>query len=560
MPDLFTTHGNQPIDGKYKILERLGSGGMGDVYKVQHVYLGTIRVIKAIRAQISDSADANERFLREAQLATRVQHPNVAMIHDFAALPDGTHYMVWEYIEGENLAQRIKSRGTLPPRDAVRLTIQILNGLEAIHRAGVIHRDISPENIMITPDGNVKIIDLGVAKFEESDVSMTRTGIFVGKLRYASPEQLGFMREGEKIDARTDLYSVGMVLYEMLTGRPPFEGKSPHDYIRLHSEETSLQLVDVSRSLNSDPALQAILLRALARDRNKRFQNAAEFRAALEELELRRTTLREAAPTLITELHAQSPSRAKWLVPAIIGVFVVAVIAFAVFAFRGREEKRQQSVAAVVTQPNPTPAKTQVDVNVAPTPSTVQATTAEPVVTETHAVAPPSRPRPSPPAPLPADAGRGEALSATTAPQLSQTPLPAARGEGGQRPGEGSSPLPAAYREGGDGDVNGPLLDKLKSQVHGIKTVAVDAGAMQSDLVKALQHEGLTVADHADVAIKFDGVLEHLGLGRKKRGAHASILKNGRVVFRYEMPEETYRVGDTPVEAFVSAVSGAFKD
>jgi len=163
MPDLFSTHGNEPIDGKYRILERLGSGGMGDVYKVEHIYLGAIRVIKAIRAQILDSADANERFLREARLSTRVQHPNVAMIHDFAALPDGTHYMVWEFIEGENLAQRIKSRGMLPPREAVRLTIQILNGLEAIHRAGVIHRDISPENIMITPEGNVKIIDLGVA-------------------------------------------------------------------------------------------------------------------------------------------------------------------------------------------------------------------------------------------------------------------------------------------------------------------------------------------------------------------------------------------------------------
>jgi len=548
MPDLFSTHGNQPIDGKYKILERLGSGGMGDVYKVEHVYLGAIRVIKAIRAQISGSADANERFLREARLATRVQHPNVAMIHDFAALPDGTHYMVWEYIEGENLAQRIKSRGTLPPREAVRVTIQVLNGLEAIHRAGVIHRDISPENIMITPDGNVKIIDLGVAKIEDSDVAMTRTGMFVGKLRYASPEQLGFMREGERIDGRTDLYSVGMVLYEMLTGRPPFEGKSPHDYIRLHSEETSLQLVDVSRSLHSDPALQTILLRALARDRTKRFQTAAEFRAALEQTERvdtlsRSTTLREAAPTLVTELPPPPRSRAKWLVPAILAVFVIAVIALVVMTMRPREEKTE--VAAVTTQPPSASTPAQTQVNVSP-PTT---TTVEPVVTQTHTVAPtpakttthtetvapvpvpvPSpvpESRPSPLPPLPADAGRGDL---------------------------------AAYTEGGDGDVNGPLFDKLKSQVHGVKTVAVDAGAMQSDLMKALQHEGISVADRADVTIKFDGVLEHLGRGRKKRAAHASILKNGRVVFRYELPEETYRVGDTPVEAFVNAVGGAFKD
>src|SRR5262249_44300950 len=148
-------------DGKYKILERLGAGGMGEVYKAEHVYLKAIRVVKVIRPQISDSADAHSRFLREAQLATKVQHPNVATLHDFSALPDGSHYMVWEYLEGENLAQVMRSRGKLPADEAIRLTVQALAGLEAIHRAGIIHRDISPENIMIT-SGTVKIIDLGV--------------------------------------------------------------------------------------------------------------------------------------------------------------------------------------------------------------------------------------------------------------------------------------------------------------------------------------------------------------------------------------------------------------
>src|SRR6185436_4713748 len=117
--------------------------------------------------------DAHERFLREARAATKVQHPNVAVLHDFAALPDGSHYMVWEYIDGENLAQRIRARGTLSPREAVLIAIQALQGLEAIHRTGVIHRDISPENLMITRDTNVvKIIDLGVAKVEDSDVAV----------------------------------------------------------------------------------------------------------------------------------------------------------------------------------------------------------------------------------------------------------------------------------------------------------------------------------------------------------------------------------------------------
>ncbi|HEX7191009.1 MAG TPA: serine/threonine-protein kinase [Thermoanaerobaculia bacterium] len=154
MSDFLRAYAETPLDGKYKILERLGSGGMGDVYKAEHIYLGAIRVIKVIRPQISGSQDVHERFLREARAATRVQHPNVAVLHDFAALPDGSHYMVWEYIDGENLAQRLRARGTLTPREAVRIAIQTLDGLEAIHRAGIIHRDIGPENLMVTRDTN----------------------------------------------------------------------------------------------------------------------------------------------------------------------------------------------------------------------------------------------------------------------------------------------------------------------------------------------------------------------------------------------------------------------
>jgi serine/threonine-protein kinase len=149
--------------------------------------------------------------------------------------------MVWEYLDGENLAQRIRARGVLQPRYAVQIAIQALHGLEAIHRAGIVHRDISPENIMITREQHgeerVKVIDLGVAKSEEPSDSATRVGVFVGKLRYASPEHLGFLNEGERIDGRADLYSLAMVLYESLTGRPPFEATSPHEYVLLHSRD-----------------------------------------------------------------------------------------------------------------------------------------------------------------------------------------------------------------------------------------------------------------------------------------------------------------------------------
>ena len=257
---------------------------MGEVFKVEHTFLGSTRVVKIIRAQISGSSDAHERFLREARMATKVQHPNVATLHDFSALPDGSHYMVWEFIEGENLAQLMRHTGTLPPKQAVRIAIQALAGLDAIHRAGIVHRDISPENLMIThaSDGSefAKIIDLGVAKATESDVAMTQTGMFVGKFRYASPDHLGFLPDGERIDGRADLYSLAVVLFEMLTGRPPFEATSPHEYIIHHSRDDYLNSPDLDRVTGS-PALQAVLARALDRDRNKRFATAREFADAL---------------------------------------------------------------------------------------------------------------------------------------------------------------------------------------------------------------------------------------------------------------------------------------
>ena len=150
--DFLRRHLETPIDGKYQILSRLGIGGMGEVYKVLHIHLNSIRVIKLMRANISTDPGAHERFLREARLATKIHHPNVATLFDFSTLDDGSRYMVWEHIEGTNLHELIDQRGPLSPKYAARLSIQALLGLEAIHRAGIVHRDISPENLMITRD------------------------------------------------------------------------------------------------------------------------------------------------------------------------------------------------------------------------------------------------------------------------------------------------------------------------------------------------------------------------------------------------------------------------
>ncbi len=288
--DFLRKHLEQPLDGKYKILSRLGIGGMGEVYKVLHLHLNSIRVIKLMRTSIAGEPGADDRFLREARLATRIHHPNVAALYDFSTLEDGSRYMVWEYIEGTNLHELIETHGPLSPKYAARLAIEALHGLEAIHRAGIVHRDISPENIMIARDEegeqHVKLIDLGIAKQGDgTEGNKTKTGMFVGKWKYCSPEHLGILDAGERIDGRADIYSFGIVLYEMLTGVPPFQAETPHAYLMLHSSEKPRPLREVNPSMPASPELEALIFKALEKDRKKRFASVREMARALEVLE-----------------------------------------------------------------------------------------------------------------------------------------------------------------------------------------------------------------------------------------------------------------------------------
>ncbi len=262
---------------------------MGEVYKALHVHLNALRVLKLMRANIANDPGSHERFLREARLATRIHHPNVAALFDFSTLGDDAHYMVWEYIEGINLHELIVEKGPLSPRYAARLAIQALHGLDAIHRAGIVHRDISPENLMITRDEegeeHVKIIDLGIAKQskEEGDAK-TKTGMFVGKWKYCSPEHLGMLPAGERIDGRADLYSFGIVLYEMLTGVPPFQADTPHRFVMLHASVPPRALRSVNPSVTASAELEAAIFKSLEKDRNQRYATAREFARALETL------------------------------------------------------------------------------------------------------------------------------------------------------------------------------------------------------------------------------------------------------------------------------------
>ena len=271
------------LDDKYEILERLGAGGMGEVFRVRHVHLHEQRVIKILRQDRAADPTAIQRFSQEARIATQIKHPNVAILYDFSRLEDGSFYMVWEHIEGEDVGIWLRARGPFPIQLALDLGIQGLRGLEAIHSAGVIHRDISPDNLMITRDVKgralCKIIDLGLAKNLASGggrMEITQAGMFMGKLMYCSPEQAGSLKEGT-IDHRSDLYSFGAVLYEMICGLPPFESENEHGFVFKRLAEEPLPLVSRNPKVRVPEELAKVVHRALARNREERYPDALAF-------------------------------------------------------------------------------------------------------------------------------------------------------------------------------------------------------------------------------------------------------------------------------------------
>ncbi|HKS21972.1 MAG TPA: protein kinase [Thermoanaerobaculia bacterium] len=274
------------LDGKYEIVGLLGAGGMGEVYKARHVHLNTFRCIKVMRPALLADDTYRQRFLREARLATQIQHPNIAIVHDFELTGDGASYMVTEFIDGTTLRQWGAEHGRFPLPLASEITVQVLSGLDAIHRRGLLHRDISADNVMLSfdPDDRllVKIIDLGVAKDVASVTDTTQSGMLIGNPKYMSPEQLGELDEGEQLDARADLYCLGVVLYEMLIGVPPFTAKTPNGYIVKKLTEDPPPFRKLQPDLTWPDGLEAVVMRALEKDRRRRYADAREFARAIE--------------------------------------------------------------------------------------------------------------------------------------------------------------------------------------------------------------------------------------------------------------------------------------
>jgi serine/threonine-protein kinase len=269
------------IEGKYEILGKLREGGMGTIYRVRHRLLDEIRVVKVLKPQALSSEEMKRRFVEEARTATRLKHPNIATIHDFALDEEGKAYLVMEYIDGVNLADLLKRQG--PPGITLSLEVahQTLLALGYLHRKNVVHRDIAPDNLMLTRDEDrkpiVKLIDLGIAKTLDRAGEMTTTGVFLGKLKYASPEQFGSLPAGEKLDGRCDIYALGVVLYELLTGVHPFVGESPSELLRAHLFDPPLAFSRTDPDSKVPVEVREALLKALQKRREDRFASAEEF-------------------------------------------------------------------------------------------------------------------------------------------------------------------------------------------------------------------------------------------------------------------------------------------
>lgn len=299
------------IAGRYRVDELIGHGGMAKVYRGYDLTLGREVAIKVLDPELARDTAFRNRFRLEAQAASRMSHPSIVRVFD-AGDPstseigsDEPPYIVMELVKGI-LLKDIISAGPVPVADAVRYVDGILEALDYSHRAGVVHRDIKPGNVMVTDKGQVKVMDFGIARaVSDSSSTVAETTQIIGTAAYFSPEQA----KGEPVDARADLYSTGVVLYELLTGRQPFRGESPVAVAYQHVSETPVPPTEVNEE--APRTLDPIVLRALAKDPYQRYPDAAHFRAALDSAMTGNAPTRKELGALTSELYGASPRQAQ---------------------------------------------------------------------------------------------------------------------------------------------------------------------------------------------------------------------------------------------------------
>lgn len=305
----------------YRILRRLGEGGMGQVFLAEDVQLGRRVAIKLISERVSSDAAMSSRFLREARLLATIEHPHVVRVYSFGQV-EARQYLVMEYVEGESLAALIRREGPLPVETALRILRETVEGLEAAQELHIVHRDIKPANILLDRRGRVRVADFGLAKqgatTSATDSSITQAGYVLGSPHYLSPEQA----QGQVTDFRSDLYSLGVVLYEMLTGERPFEGSTPIAIVARHLHDPLPPI----RSRRADVPMEVAVLieRLTAKDREQRPRSYADMLAAIEAVGP--TASPDSAPTLLQGPAAAPPSPPRWQTQGLAMIILIAAV------------------------------------------------------------------------------------------------------------------------------------------------------------------------------------------------------------------------------------------
>jgi serine/threonine-protein kinase len=397
------------LGGKYRVGRPLGSGAMGVIVEAMHLQLGTNVAVKVLRKSYAEKADVAERFLREARAAAQLRNEHICRVHDYGTLDDGTPFMVMELLEGRDLGTLVDYEGPLPAELVAHCIVQTCEGIAEPHARGMVHRDLKPTNLYLErkADGSpfIKILDFGIAKFESVDFKLTETTSVVGSPAYMAPEQL---RSAKNVDTRTDIWALGVVMYELLTEKQPFTGESMTDLALCISTEPPLPLPETVA-----PELAAIVMRCLEKDPAKRFQDVAALAetlapfakldashaaAAARMLSKPRDALAVvdellAKQTKHTTLHGATGSVVipRSVPKATLGLAAALVVAVGVIAFlylrRGDEPVRHDEPAAATTAPPAPDAARPIDA--AAIPAVVPVDAAEPDAAVDAAAPPP---------------------------------------------------------------------------------------------------------------------------------------------------------------------------